>query len=99
MSDWTFWPKPEPLDRECYELNEFEHGVIRIYKEGTAELANLELLKQDWQNSFLHVAQRDVIKVTEGYFIVNPDGKYHRPPIFEPIDPHPYCPLNHRLMK
>ncbi|MEW6498764.1 MAG: hypothetical protein AB1589_40630 [Cyanobacteriota bacterium] len=66
--------------------------MIPLFEEETKELASIESIKRNWRSSWTETAQADVIKVREGYFIINPDGRYHQPPIFEELpDPRPHC--------
>ena len=89
---WRLAHKGECRNSEWVEVGGVSRCVIPLFEEETKELASIESIQRNWRGSWVEMAQADVIKVREGYFIINPNGHYHYPPIFEELlDPHSHC--------
>lgn len=87
------WKLGTVKNSEWVELKGQLHCACPIECENSNQLISIEILKKNCKNSFFETAQCDIIRVKEGLFIVNPDSRYHYPPVFQPIEPQAFCLL------
>lgn len=94
---WRISPASGP--GEVIEFKGGYHSVLPIIEGHSLELVSFEIFSKNWRGTWIENAQRDVVKLREGYFVINPLGqrsvadiRARKPPTIGRLkDPRPFC--------
>lgn len=102
---WRIDPATGP--GEVIEFKRSYHSVLPIIEGHSTELVSFEIFRKNWRGTWVENAQCDVVKLAEGYFVINPSGRHcvadiraKKPPMIGRLkDPRLFCFLPRKPVK